>query len=70
MLRFEIRDDGAGFEVAGDTTHHGHGFVNMADRLGAFGGTVSVVSAPGGGTTITGIIPLPEPVPSQGAASR
>ncbi len=70
VLRFEIHDDGAGFEVAGDTTHHGHGFVNMADRLGAFGGTVSVVSAPGGGTTITGIIPLPDPVPGQGAASR
>jgi signal transduction histidine kinase len=37
----------------------GHGFVNMADRLGAFGGHVEVVSAVGQGTTITGTIPLP-----------
>ena len=56
-LRFEIRDDGAGFENVGRAG--GHGFVNMADRLGAFGGTVRVVSAPGSGTTITGTIPLP-----------
>jgi signal transduction histidine kinase len=57
-LRFEISDDGAGFDpssAAGD----GHGFVNMADRLGAFGGTVEVTSTPGDGTTIAGRIPLP-----------
>ena len=40
VLRFEISDDGAGFEMSGDASQHGHGFVNMADRLGAFGGTV------------------------------
>jgi signal transduction histidine kinase len=56
VLRFEIRDDGAGFEMNGRAD--GHGFVNMADRLGAFGGTVEVVSAVGQGTTITGTIPL------------
>ena len=42
------------------TDADGHGFVNMADRLGAFGGKVTVVSAPGEGTTITGTIPLPD----------
>ena len=36
----------------------GHGFVNMADRLGAIGGTLTVESAPGQGTTISGEIPL------------
>ena len=42
-LRFEIIDDlGGGFEIDGSAD--GHGFVNMADRLGAFGGTVEVVS--------------------------
>jgi signal transduction histidine kinase len=59
QLCFEIRDDGAGFEMGGRAD--GHGFVNMADRLGAFGGTVEVVSTPGAGTTITGTIPLPSP---------
>ena len=36
----------------------GHGFVNMADRLGAVGGRVHVTSAPGAGTTVAGEIPL------------
>jgi signal transduction histidine kinase len=57
VLRFEIRDDGAGFDPTSDAGH-GHGFVNMADRLGAFGGSLEVVAAPGAGTTITGSIPL------------
>ncbi|HWM18118.1 MAG TPA: histidine kinase [Ilumatobacteraceae bacterium] len=57
-LGFEVSDDGAGFDAAavGD---HGHGFVNMADRLGAFGGTLAVRSAPGAGATIAGSLPLP-----------
>ena len=57
-LTFSIVDDGAGFEVAGRAAV-GHGFVNMADRLGAFGGTLDVTSAPGSGTTVTGTLPLP-----------
>jgi signal transduction histidine kinase len=57
VLRFEICDDGAGFDPATGGAD-GHGFVNMADRLGAFGGRVEVVSAIGQGTRITGTIPL------------
>jgi signal transduction histidine kinase len=53
-LRFTVRDDGVGF--AGSEAQ-GHGFVNMADRLGAIGGTIAVVSAPGAGTTVTGTLP-------------
>lgn len=57
LLRFEVSDDGVGFEPAGGG-QAGHGFVNMADRLGAFGGTLDVTSAPGAGTTIKGVVPL------------
>ena len=55
-LWFEVRDDGAGFDasVAAD----GHGFVNMRDRLGAFGGDLTVTSAAGAGTTIRGTLPV------------
>ena len=56
-LNFEVRDTGAGFDSKG-TLASGAGFVNMSDRVGAIGGTVSVTSAPGEGTTIEGHIPL------------
>lgn len=55
-LRFEVHDDGPGFDVAAATA--GHGYVNMSDRLGAIGGTVEWRSTPGDGATITGTIPL------------
>lgn len=57
-LRFEIRDDGVGFDLADDGATAGHGFVNMTDRLGAFGGHLEVDSSRGSGTTITGTVPL------------
>jgi signal transduction histidine kinase len=57
-LCFEVADDGAGFDGVG-AARTGHGFVNMADRLGAIGGSVSVDSAPGKGTRIRGVIPQP-----------
>jgi|GEM_PF-491107 len=55
-LRFEVADDGAGFDPAATA---GHGFENMRDRVGAFGGTVEVESSPGGGTRVRGSLPLP-----------
>jgi signal transduction histidine kinase len=54
-LQFCVTDDGAGFDLADRA--RGHGFVNMADRLGAIGGAVEVWSAPGQGTRITGRVP-------------
>ncbi len=56
-LLFEVADDGAGFD-SGHGALTGHGFVNMADRVGAIGGTVTVESAPGTGTRVAGRIPL------------
>ena len=55
-LLFSVTDDGPGFDPA--TARGGHGFVNMADRLGAIGGTVRWDSRPGHGATISGTIPL------------
>ena len=56
-LFFEVRDTGAGFDAKGNLAS-GAGFVNMSDRVGAIGGSVTVKSAPGEGTTIEGRIPL------------
>lgn len=56
-LLFEVSDDGAGFDMA-SRSRLGAGFVNMADRVGAIGGSLTVDSAPGKGTRIGGRIPL------------
>lgn len=55
-LWFAVEDDGVGFEPK--IAEKGHGFVNMADRLGAFGGSLEVQSEAGAGATIRGVIPL------------
>jgi len=55
-LLFEVADDGPGFDV--DAVSGGHGFVNMADRLGAIGGTVRWESTPGRGTRVSGALPI------------
>ena len=59
-LCFEVVDDGAGFDM-GTGAARGHGFVNMADRLGAIDGRLEVESAPGSGTRISGRIPIDPP---------
>jgi signal transduction histidine kinase len=55
-LLFAVTDDGPGFDVA--SARAGHGYTNMADRLGAIGGTVRWQSQPGEGATVQGSIPL------------
>jgi signal transduction histidine kinase len=55
-LLFSVRDDGPGFDP--ERARKGHGFVNMADRLGAIGGTVRWQSEAGHGAQISGSIPL------------
>jgi signal transduction histidine kinase len=61
-LRFSVSDEGAGFDAGAAAT--GTGFVNMADRLGAIGGSLRVESAPGGGTSVVGFLPLAGSVPT------
>jgi signal transduction histidine kinase len=55
-LLFAVSDDGPGFDPA--VAEHGHGFVNMSDRLGAIGGVVRWESTPGAGATVRGSVPL------------
>ena len=56
-VTFEISDDGSGFEPSFQRS--GSGLANLADRVGAFGGALDVVTAPGRGTTVRGTIPVP-----------
>jgi signal transduction histidine kinase len=55
-LRFEVHDDGAGFVPPAGAFNGG--LRNMRDRIEAVGGRLTIDSAPGRGTRISGAIPL------------
>jgi signal transduction histidine kinase len=55
-LRFEVEDDGAGFDTS--AIARGSGLTNMEDRLDALGGTLAVESRPGEGTKLIGELPV------------
>jgi signal transduction histidine kinase len=72
-LVFVVRDDGVGFDP--DAIGYGTGLQGIADRLAALGGSLTVTSAPGRGTTLTGSLPVPDEdakvvQPERGARSR
>ena len=58
-LRFEVVDDGAGFDPT--LTPPGNGLANMRDRIAALGGELTVRSKPGHGTHVTGVVPRRPP---------
>jgi signal transduction histidine kinase len=58
MLRFEVDDDGCGFELA--NVRKGSGLTNVADRLDALDGRLEIDSAVGHGCRLRGSLPLPQ----------
>jgi signal transduction histidine kinase len=63
-LRFTVSDDGPGFQPS--NVRRGVGLQNMQDRVGALDGRLAIATGPGGGTTVTGTIPLPDDRASAG----
>jgi signal transduction histidine kinase len=57
-LSFEVTDDGSGFDAGIGPA--GVGVTNMRDRFGAIGGSLTIASSPGSGTTVSGSLPLGE----------
>ncbi|MGZ8649262.1 MAG: sensor histidine kinase [Solirubrobacteraceae bacterium] len=55
-LRLVVSDDGPGIAVA--AVHSGDGLRNMEDRLGAVHGQLAIVSSPGNGTVVSGVVPV------------
>lgn len=55
LVCFEVSDDGRGFHL--EERSGGAGLQSMADRVGGAGGELSIMSAPGRGTTIAGRVP-------------
>ena len=58
-LGFAVTDAGPGFDPA--STLRGAGLDNMADRLDALGGELTVASEPGAPTTVRGWVPVEVP---------
>jgi signal transduction histidine kinase len=54
-VSFAVRDRGAGFDV--DRAPSGEGLQIMRDRMAALGGSLTIESASGAGTTVTGSLP-------------
>ncbi|MDP9223373.1 MAG: hypothetical protein M3P18_05875 [Actinomycetota bacterium] len=55
-LMFSVHDEGPGFEVP--ASHLTQGLQSMSDRVAASGGDLTITSAPGRGTTVSGWVPL------------
>ena len=56
LARLEVRDDGVGFSAEGPTS--GYGLNSMAERAELIGGTVTIRSRPGAGTSVMTVVPL------------
>lgn len=53
---FEVKDNGVGFNLR-QATRHGIGLVNMRERVEVIGGSLTLLTTPGGGTTIGATLP-------------
>jgi signal transduction histidine kinase len=56
-LRIELRDDGRGLKRSAETPGSGFGLIGMRERVDLVGGSFSIESAPGEGTTVRAEIP-------------
>jgi signal transduction histidine kinase len=59
-----VRDDGAGFDPA--TKTDGFGLLGMRERVELLDGTLTIASAPGGGTTVVAALPARRRHPAAG----
>ena len=55
-VHVEVRDDGAGFDPAADTS--GFGLLGMRERVELLDGTLQIDSSPGAGATVRASFPV------------
>lgn len=60
VLYIDVRDDGVGARAEALADPRSWGVIGMRERAGHFGGRVSIDSAPGQGTRVRLVMPLPE----------
>ena len=65
--RFEVRDDGIGFQVDNDALDETHvGLRIMKERAQRIGAELNVISTPGHGSTVVLTLPAPaDPMPDE-----
>ncbi|WP_219414015.1 GAF domain-containing sensor histidine kinase [Pseudonocardia nigra] len=56
LAELRLTDDGVGFDTASDSS--GYGLQSMAERIDLVGGTLTVVSRTGSGTSVTATAPM------------
>ncbi|MFY9265896.1 MAG: GAF domain-containing protein [Solirubrobacterales bacterium] len=56
-IEIYVHDDGAGFETSSPVA--GFGLSGMRERVALSGGELTIMSTPGGGTTVSAVIPAP-----------
>ena len=62
-VRLVVEDDGKGFDASEILSEAQLGLVGMRERAHLVGGSMTVESSPGNGTTICVSVPLPGPKP-------
>jgi signal transduction histidine kinase len=61
-LTLTVSDAGIGFDAHGPGAHGGLGIVSMRQRLRAIGGSLTITTAPGGGTQVQARLPHRAPL--------
>lgn len=60
LVEASVTDSGRGFEPTGHAHSYGGGLLSMSERAELLGGTLRIMSRPGGGTTVALRVPLSE----------
>jgi len=68
VLYLDVRDDGIGAPAAALDDPRSYGVLGMRERAAHFGGRLAIDSAPGQGTRVRLVMPLPPPGPAGEAA--
>jgi signal transduction histidine kinase len=58
MISIDVRDNGVGFRPSDERSRLSRGMLGMRERAYLLGGTLSVASVPGAGTTLEVRIPV------------
>lgn len=57
-ITLEVRDNGVGFDIAAEASTRGLGLFSMRERLGLVDGVLTIITAPGAGTTVRATVPV------------